>query len=210
MNNVTIIYYTANQEKPEFEAKIIENLKKQAGNIPIISVSHKPMDLGKNICVGEQVLAYSNVLRQTFIGLKEAETEFCIAAEDDCLYPPEYFQFTPPTKDNVYMYTNVVVHFDRRKRFWKKRFVEAAQMCGREFWVKSIEKILEGHSSWESIPVNPPFVFTTRDQYSWTGENPVIYFKTKKSFKFKTGFISGSMMELPYWGTVAEIENKFL
>lgn len=207
---ITIIYYTANREDPGFEKRVQENILKVCGDLPIISVSHKPINFGTNICVGEQVLSYSNVFRQTLIGLKAAKTKFAIAAEDDCLYPPDYFQFTPQTKDNVYRYTNVVVHFDGRKRFWKKRYVEAAQMCGREFWIKSIERILNGHNSWEPMMVNPPFVFTTGDKYSWTGKNPVIYFKTRKSFKFKTGFMPGSMTEIPYWGSADEVYNRYL
>ena len=210
MTKTTIIYYTHNQEAPRFERKIQKNILDNCGGLPVVSVSHKPIDFGVNICVGEQLLSYSNVLRQTLIGLRQAKTEFCIACEDDCLYPPDYFQFTPPTKDSVYRYTNIFVHFDGRKRFWKKHYVEAAQMCGRKFWIERIESILRGHDSWEPIAVNPPFVFTTADEYSWTGKNPVIYFKTRKSFKFKTGFMPGSMTEVPYWGTAEAVENRFL
>jgi len=206
----TIIYYTSNRENPEFEGKIQDNIIKNCGGLPIISVSHKPIDFGTNICVGEKPLSYSNVLRQTLIGLKAAKTEFCIGTEDDCLYPPKYFQFTPPTKDNVYRYTNIVVNFDGRDRFWKKDYVEAAQMCGRKFWIDRIEEILKGHGGWDPIPVNPPFVFTTGDIYSWSGKNPVIYFKTRKSFKFKTGFVPGSMIKVPYWGTAQEVYDKYL
>ena len=208
----TIIYYTHNRENPTFEARVRENILLNCGGLPIISVSHKPIDFGVNICVGEQPLAYSNVIKQNLIGLKAAKTEFCIAAEDDCLYPPEYFQFTPPTRDNTYRYTNLYVHFDGRRKFWKKRYVEAAQMCGREFWIKRIEEVLKGHDSWEPIPVNPPYVFTTGDEYSWTGPDPVIYFKTRKSFKFKTGIILdlGGVREIPYWGTEESVYEKYL
>ena len=97
-----------------------------------------------------------------------------------------------------------------RNSFWKKHYVEAAQMCGRDNWIERIEQILKGHTSWDPIPVNPPFVFTTKDEYSWTGPNPVIYFKTRKSFKFKTGFVAGSMTQVPYWGTAIDVYNKYL
>ena len=204
----TIIYYSANMENPEFEQKIIDNLKKQAGDIPIISVTRKPMDLGKNICIGEQPVCYSNSFKQLLIGLKEAKTEFCIAAESDCLYPPEYFTFTPPLKDKVYRYTNIWVHFDRRSRFWKKLFVEGAQMCGTKYWIESIEKILENPNSWEPEPFK--FIFDSKHEYFWHGENPVLYFKTRAGVTFKTGFMPESVTEIPYWGTVEEIKKKYL
>ena len=206
--NKTIIYYTANQEKPEFEAKIIKNLKKQAGDIPIISVSRKPMNLGKNICVGEKPICYSNSFRQLLIGLKEAKTKFCLAAESDCLYPPEYFQFTPPN-DQVYRYTNIYVHFDGYNGLWKKRWVEAAQMCNRKVWIKKIEDVL-GDKNWKEIPVNPPFVFDTKDELAWEGMNPMLYFKTRRGIGFKTGFVQGSVKDVRYWGTVKDIKEKYV
>jgi len=199
----TIIYYTANREKPGFEEKIIESLKEQAGDIPIISVSRKPIDLGKNICVGEKPVSYRNSFEQILIGLKEAKTEFCIAAESDTLYPPEYFQFTPEFKDRAYRYTNLYVHFDGRDRFWRKTWVEAAQMCGREYWIERIEDVLK-HDT-----VNPPFIFDTKTKYSWTGKNPVLTFKTREGIGFKTGFIKGSVPKIHYWGDCAKI-NEYL
>ena len=205
--NKTIIYYSCNKEKPEFEQKIIDNLKKQAGDIPIISVTQKPIDLGTNICIGEKPICYSNSFKQLLIGLKEAKTDFCIAAESDILYPPEYFTFTPPLLDKVYRYTNLYVYFDGYNRFWRKAWVEGAQMCGREHWIKSIENILENPDSWEPEPFR--FIFKEKDEYSWTG-NPVLYFKTREGIGFKTGFKQGAVKEIPYWGTVKQVKSKFL
>jgi hypothetical protein len=207
---LSIIYYTANAENIEFENKIIDNLKLQAGGITIISVSRKSIDLGKNICVGEKPICYSSELKQILIGLKEAKTEFCLAAESDCLYPPDYFQFIPEIKDRVYRYNNIKIHFEGRDKFWKKSWVEAGQICGRDFWIKSIEKVLSGQKDWEPIKVNPPFVFDTKDKYVFSGENPILYFKTRQGIGFKTGFIQGSSEEIPYWGTAEEVRKKYL
>ena len=60
----TIIYYTSNQEGSLFEEKIRENILKHKGNLPIISVSQKPMGFGKNICVGDVGHSYLNEFRQ--------------------------------------------------------------------------------------------------------------------------------------------------
>lgn len=209
----TIIYYTANMEKPEFEEKIRANVRKQAkdaGGLPIISVSRKPVDLGKNICVGEQTVCYSNSFRQILIGLREAKTKFCLAAESDTLYPPEYFRFTPLTDNHAYRYTNLFVYFDGYHRFWRKRYVEAAQMAGREFWIESIEKVIGKEDHWEPVKNNPPFIFTTKDQYQWQGENPVLTFKTRRGIGFKTGFLPGAVDTIPYWGSSQEVYNKYL
>ena len=207
----TIIYYSSNMEKPEFEAKIIDNLKKQAGDIPIISVTRKPMDLGKNICVGEKPVCYTNSFRQLLIGLEAAKTDFCIAAESDCLYPPEYFKFTPPLKDKAYRYSNVYVYFDKHTGFWRKKYVEAAQMCGRKYWIKRIKEVLKGHDTWDAISNKGlSLIFDTEDQFTWGSRNSVLYFKTRQGIGFKTGFLPGASLVAPYWGLYQDVVRRYL
>lgn len=65
---------------------------KVAGDYPIISVSQKPMDFGKNICVGEIGKSVRNLYKQILIGAKAADTEYVAMAEDDCLYTREHFK----------------------------------------------------------------------------------------------------------------------
>jgi len=198
MSQSSIIYYSSCTEDPIFEQRIIDNLKTQAGDIPIISVTRKPVELGKNICVGEVPVCYLNSFKQLLEGLREAKTEFCIATEADVLYPPEYFTFTPPLKDKPYRYDNVWVHFAGRNGFWKKEFSEGAQMCGREEWIKRLEEVVK--PGWELDESPTPIVFPEKLTYSWTG-NPVITFKTRNAKYFKTGYIQKSFVkELPYWG----------
>ena len=60
MNDVTIIFYTSNDEDESFEKKIRDNILKQSNGIKIISVSRKPIDFGHNICIGEQPVCYTN------------------------------------------------------------------------------------------------------------------------------------------------------
>jgi len=72
LSDRTIIYYTGCTEDPVFEQRIIDDLKKKAGDIPIISVSRKPIDLGTNICVGEKPVSYTSEWKQLLIGLKDS------------------------------------------------------------------------------------------------------------------------------------------
>jgi hypothetical protein len=209
MNDVTIIYYTANTEDEVFENNIRKNILKNSNGLPIISVSRKPIDFGKNICVGEKPVCYSNSFRQLQIGLDAAETEFCICAEADCLYPPEYFSFVPDELDRVYRYMNVYVYFDGKNAFWRKPWSEGSQMCGREYWISRIENLIGAYHEWEPIEDNNylKHVFSTRMEqlYSWTGKVPVITFKTRNGVNYKTGFIGGSSKELPMWGNAREL-----
>ena len=209
--NKTIIYYTANTEAPEFEKKITDDLKKKAGDIPIISVSHKPMDLGTNICVGKKPFCYTSEWKQVLIALKAAKTKFCIAAESDCLYPPEYFSFTPPEENMMYQYANIWMVWKHHNNFWKKTgHCEGAQMCGREYWIKRLEPLLP--EKWEPLtrPEESELVrkiFPGRKE--WTGR-PVISFKTRDGVSYRTTFDNKSKTKkIPYWGEINNLKKIF-
>jgi len=210
-NDKTIIYYTANTEDPVFEQRIRDDLKKKAGDIPIISVSRKPIDLGTNICVGEQPVSYTSEWKQLLIGLKAAKAKFCIAAEADCLYPSEYFAFTPVEEEMMYNYNNIYISWKYKNGLYKKTgYCEGAQICGREYWIKRLEPLLP--EKWEPYTRDEENqlvrkIFTERKEF--TG-NPVISFKTRDGVSYRTTFINNKIKELPYWGTIEEVKKIFL
>jgi hypothetical protein len=207
----TIIYYTANQEDVVFEQKIIDDLREKAGEIPIISVSRKPIDLGINICIGEQAICYTNEWRQLLIGLKAAKTRFCITAESDCLYPSEYFRFTPPVDNKIYYYENLWLVWKNHNGYWKKTgHCEGAEMCGREYWISRIEPLLgEGWKSntreWENKTVKEFFP----EEGLFNGD-PVISFKTGKGVSCRSTFINEKIKNIPYWGEISKLKQKYL
>src|SRR3972149_7194754 len=155
-SSVSIIYYSACTESPVFEARIRDDLVKKAGDIPIVSVTRKPVDMGTNICVGEQPVCYLNEWRQLLIGLKAAKTTFCITAEADCLYPPDYFAFTPPVEDKIYYYDNLWIVWKYKNGFWRKTgHCEGAEICGREYWICRLEPLLSRYGDgWEQSTRN--------------------------------------------------------
>ena len=95
MRDLTIIYYTANHAPEKFLKKNQEQLLKAAGDIPIISVSQKPMDFGMNICVGDIGRSHLNIYRQALIGARAAATKYVAFAEDDILYSADHFDHIP-------------------------------------------------------------------------------------------------------------------
>lgn len=220
--NKTILYYTSNRENPEFEKKIIDNLLSKSGDIPIISVSQKPMNLGQNICVGEVGQSYINALKQIVIGAKEATTEYLIMAESDFLYTPEYFQFES-TGENIYRYDNIWIMWlnDEKRRekyrnFHRKAYSVGAQIVKREFLIDLLEKYLEDFPTWydrsyrkiklfRSPYHNVPYTF-------FQEENPCISIKTKNGNTFITRTKRGAeniSKNLPYWGNVKDLRSKF-
>ena len=125
--DLTVIYYTSNREKPEFENIIRQKILKTIGNTPLISVSHKPIKFGQNICVGDVGLSDYNIYRQMQLGCLEAKTKYVCTAEADCLYPPTgYFDFKPPENWTAGHYTNLYILWKGSHIFNQKAF----SLCG--------------------------------------------------------------------------------
>ena len=201
MSNRTIVYYTANTEKESFEKKVVENILQKSNGLPIISVSQKPMDFGKNICVGKLEQNYQNAFKQALIGCEKAETEFVVMCESDCLYPEGYFDFIPTKKDVVYTYDNVWLMWDRenRTRFYKHGTTAGSIMLSRELYIKLMTDGMSGFKNknlkWETF----------------TGK-PLINVKTRNGISFGTTLEKGinPVKNLPEWGTVEDVKKRFL
>jgi hypothetical protein len=210
----TVIHYTANSEKEPFASNIRKKLLDAIGDLPLISVSQKPLDFGTNICVGDVGVNEFNEWRQVLLGCQKATTPFIIVAEADALYPPEYFDFIPPKLDRVYRYDNVWIMRVGRPFFLRKDWTEGAQILGREYFISLIEKALEGRPMWtkeySQIDKSRP-VFKHRDWDYFTG-NPVVSVKTGDGMRLYTGTQVNTKGEysLPYWGSERTLERELL
>lgn len=214
--NTTIIYYTSNKEDQEFERRVQENLLKNCGGLPIISVSQKPIDLGKNICVGDVGVSGFNMFRQVQIGCEAATTPFVISAEADCLYPPDYFQFIPPRLDACYRNSNLYVMPDRRDFFfYKKEGATHAQIVGRKFYLQTLNRLFEGAPKWSTKEKNFPkerwHKADVFDQiFYWKSQNPVFQIKTHKGMRYYTHSDRTPISSLPYWGLGKKVRSYYL
>lgn len=212
----TIIYYTSNREDPAFEKRVQENLVKVSGVLPIISVSQKPIDLGKNIYIGDVGASGFNMFRQVQIALQMATTPFVISAEADCLYPPDYFTFIPPRIDACYRNSNLYVMPDRREFFFhKKEGATHAQVIGREFYLNTLNKLFEGAPKWSVEEKNfPKERLHKADVFDhieyWETKNPVFQIKTHKGMRYYTHSDRTPVLELPYWGSGKRVRNYYL
>jgi len=214
MGNLTIIYYTSNKEVPEFEKRIRDNILKVT-DLPIISVSQKPIDFGKNICVGDVGVSGFNMFRQVQIACKEVKTKFVISAEADCLYPPDYFTFIPPRDDRCYRNRNLYVMGQHRTYFYKKEGgATHAQVIGREFYLKRLNKLFKYAPEWSIEERNFPRerhhkvdVFDKIKHYKT--KNPVVQIKTSQSMRHYTHSDRIPVHELPYWGDGKLFRQKY-
>lgn len=219
MSEITLIYYSSNREKPEFEQRIRDNILALCGDMPIISVTQKPIDFGKNIVVGNVGASGFNMFRQVQIACREAKTPFVLSAEADCLYPPDYFTFVPPRNDLCYRNKNLYVMPQHRAYFWKKEEgATHAQIVDRELYLKTLDRLFEGAPQWSIGEKNFPKerthqkqedVFAKDEIEFYETQNPVIQIKTSQSMRNYTNSDRIPRHELPYWGNGRDFRKKY-
>ena len=213
---ITVVYYTSNREDEAFEAEIRRRLIVSVDDRwPIISVSQKPIDLGKNICVGEMDANDANAIRQIQIGVEAATTPFAIAAESDCLYPPDYFDWIPPEAESCYRYPNLWimskwygVKFGSGFRY--KFGAECAQIVGRDYWLRAISASMQGMPQWSAgNDVTPPLVFGAFRLWRGDFKRAVVNIKTTEGMRKWTHTVGRCLPEdrLPYWGSAEDLRK---
>jgi len=106
-----IVYYTDNQLNIKIAKACQGNLKKMG--LPIVSVSLKPMNFGKNIYLPLK-RGYLTMFKQILAGLEASDADIIFFCEHDVLYHKSHFDFVPPRKDVFYYNLNV----------WKWRYPE--------------------------------------------------------------------------------------
>jgi len=139
IKDLSVIYYTCNHIQGYFADNIRDRLLKVCEGIPIISVSHRPLNFGKNICVGDIGISTYNIYKQILIGAKEADTKFLAMAEDDCIYTLSHFSHRP-LDDETFSYNTNRWNLDPSGVYFHR--VRAGMcMCiaPREFLIKTLE-----------------------------------------------------------------------
>ena len=209
----TIIYYTSNRKNPAFTEKTKNVLIANCGDLPIISVSQKPLDLGKNICIGDVGFSYLNAFRQILIGAHEATSEYLVFAEDDFLYPPEYFN--APINHDLMRYDNVWMVLSRGL-YYKTFPIGGAQIARRNYVIKELEYFLQGEPEWANIhdyrgPVTTRrILFLVHDVSIPTFAGPpAITFKPKGNLSGTGSIVGKKIGRLPIWGDVKELRSQF-
>ena len=141
-DSLTIIYYTANHISDYFMENTKKQLLKAAGDLPIISVSFKPIDFGTNICIGEQERSSYMIYKQILAGAKAATTEYVAMAEDDVLYPKEYFDYRPAKDVFAYDVNKWSIYsWDEHPFFmYKSRRTMTNLIVTREALIKTLEE----------------------------------------------------------------------
>lgn len=139
MNDLTLLFYTCNKMPEPFAGNIRNHLLSLfPEGIPLISISHKPMDFGKNICVEGFEVSIYNIYRQILMGAKAASTRYVSCVEDDALYCREHFEHRP--KDNSFDYNSNRWHINEHFYFWRPRAGMHTCIAPTALMIETLEK----------------------------------------------------------------------
>jgi len=167
MKDLTLLYYTANTiEDVVPNGPVADNIRRDlldvTGNqIPIISVSQKPIDFGENICVGTVGRSLYNCYKQIFLGAKKVKTKYIACCEDDALYNTEHFTHRP-SSDGVFSF-NSNMRYAEDKYYWNKESLDYGMfgcICSTELLIKTLAP------RFELFP-KEPMPSTNRNQEFW-------------------------------------------
>jgi len=207
-----VVYVSSNREEPDFEWLVIQNIIDKKGDLPIFSVTQKPIPLKHNYCVGDVGTSGFNFCRQLQIAVKMAPVDYVVSCESDCLYPPDYFTFVPPKLNRVYRNTNnYVMPLD--KEYWHTKSSQTAfQVSGRDFLLQRLNYLLKKQPKWNIKLKNFPKEIGKPFLDGWDTfktECPCFTVKTGNGMRGHTASGREKFYELPYWGTAKGVRLRW-
>lgn len=223
MGDLTVVYYTANVIPDAFADAVRTQILKSADGLPVVSVSHKPLDFGDNIVVSLP-RHHLSIYRQALIGAKQATTKYIALAEDDVLYSPEHFKHRSSPGKFAYNLGHWGVYTWEDPVFsWKGRRNMCHLICERELFIRAME---ERFLRWPddskvdlSLWAEPGKyerqldVSVQESEIFWTNP-PNIVFSHETALSFgnlgkrkRLGELRAT--EIPYWGKASDIRSLY-
>jgi len=140
-----IVYYTNNNCNDIIFNAVIKRLSNicKKNNIDVVSVSHRPIDFGKNIIMDLPSRAES-IFTQIYEGLLASEADVIYLAEHDVLYHPSHFDFVPINKRVFYYNRNVwQVDYNTGEAVYKLSRRTSQLVADKNELIIYFEKLLE-------------------------------------------------------------------
>jgi len=204
----TIVYYTDSRLEPGLELAVRNQIKKASNGIKIISVSQKPLDFGKNICVGLKPRCYLSLYEQVLNGINHVDEDSIIyLCEHDVFYHPSHFDFIPEFKNKIY--------FNKSRYYWQRNTNYFVNSVGRRALSQcvSYKNVLKKHikdqvnarKNGDSSPCIGPFFNFTSDFANIDVRHGANF---SNSRRFTTPKKDKMIWEVPEWGTPRMLQEK--
>lgn len=226
MNDLTVIFLTANRVPDGWAQYHRDMLQKAIGDTRIITISRKYIP-GWTVLLDEQPYHISNIYYQLLRGAKEATTDYIAVVEDDTLYPAEHFVFRPPLDTFAYNMNRFnIFRWSRRPTyFWKNRQSNSTLIAPRQLLIDALEE------RFSKYPDGTPTGFTgelgrknveenlgvTPRKFMWFQSEEVSVVRVdheegvdRLSRTHRKGMGILRAYSIPYWGDAKEVIAKFI
>lgn len=223
MIDITAIFLTQNEVPDEWMKFHNKVLLESLNGAPLITLSRKPMKLGKNI-LQDKPKSLSNIYRQLLRGAKLATTDYIAVVEDDSLYPVEHFLQRPP-KDKIGYNMNhwSLFTWGVPTYSWRNRRGNYSMLSYRKLVIEALEE------RFAKYPNGTPDKITGEIGRGMVERNmgitlrPVEEFETTVSIiNFNHNFASDNLQlrqrkslgeiqafDIPFWGKATDLVLKF-
>jgi hypothetical protein len=227
MNDLTIIYLTANEISPGFARNTLEHFLLAANDLPVITVSKKlwSSSYGKSL-VFDTPRSHVNIYREALEGVKLAETKYIAIAEDDVLYSPEHFK-KRPSRDGVFAYNiacwSIYTWSDPAIFSYTGRRNHGMLICERDLYIKVFEERFAkftddseiNHAIWAEPGKYERQLGVTEQQTETFYTDPSnVMFTHPKGLSMNTLGTRKRLapiraLEIPYWGRAEEVVKLY-
>lgn len=207
-DNTTIVYYTSNTDYSALERNVRETIIENSGGLPIISVSHQPVEFGHNIVVGDIGRSTQNIFMQLQIGAESAKTTYIAVCEADVLVSDKFFAFRPP-HEKVYCWPKegYITWTNQPHKYYPMVLDDLVGVVGREHLL-SILKDLRSRTGTQKRRIRKAIQRAGESVFFECG--PVVHFKTRRQMHRTHPFdVKHPLLEIPLWGTALAVWNKY-
>ena len=224
--DISVVFYTANMLPKVFANATQGYLLEAIGDLPLISVSHKPMKFGQNIVV-DLPRSHFNIYRQALIGAKTAKTKYIALAEDDVLYSPAHFKYRPNLGKFAYdLGAWSIFTWHKPLTYTHKGKVRRnlhSLICERDLFIEAMEERFTKYpepAGIEHIWAEPgkyerQLGVTVRETEEFYSNPPSVVFSHENELSFAglgTRKRAGEFRahDIPYWGRAEDLLKEFI
>jgi hypothetical protein len=206
MSDMTVVYYTCNADWPHLEQEVRNTITQNCNGLPIVSVSHFPIDFGHNIVVGNIGRSFENVFMQMRLGLEYAKTKYVAICEADFLLPRAFFAFRPP-HETIYCWPKdgYITWKTKSRIYYRKRMTQTVGIVGRQHLLTIMSDIVRSAGQ---VPL-----YRLIPRISETGLfdlGSVVTLKTRRQMHLSSPHSRNDPVEaLPEWGPARTMWRKY-
>lgn len=214
--DTTVVYYTCNRDYPVIEEAVRRTIRKHSGDLPIVSVSHSPVEFGRNITVGPITPSPEHVFVQLRIAAELATTRFLAVCEADTLYPPQFFQFQPSRDDTYYYPNDGYVTWHRRSVYFIKRMRELTGIVARDHLLRLLDVMQEqcvivdrALLSGQNVTLRIDKITSRGGKIEFVDLGPVVTLKTDRGMHTSSPHNRANKSALPVWGSCKGMWKRY-